>query len=153
MRRKDKEITDRKAIDEIIDKAEVMRIGLSKDKEPYVVPLCFGYDGKAIYFHSAGEGMKIEYIKNNPKVCFEMETGVSIVKHDSIPCGFTFAFRSVIGFGEVSEMAGIDEKRDALNIILRHYSDKEWHIPDIGIQHVKLWKISIDSIFGKKSGD
>jgi len=43
MRRKDREITDRKKIEAILDKAPVCRIGFSKDNDPYVVPVCFGY--------------------------------------------------------------------------------------------------------------
>ena len=32
---------------------QVCRLGLCDGGEPYVVPLCFGYDGEALYFHAA----------------------------------------------------------------------------------------------------
>lgn len=56
MRRKDKEITDRARIDEIINGTQVMRIGVSKDNNPYVVPVSSGYDGESLYFHTATKG-------------------------------------------------------------------------------------------------
>jgi len=153
MRRKDKEITDRNAIDDIINRSEVLRLGLCKDNKPYIVPLSFGYDGKCLYFHSAREGMKIDYIKDNPNVCFEIENEVAIVKHESAPCDFTFSFRSVIGFGDVSEITNKNEKREALKIILSHYSDKEWNIPFPMLLAVRVWKVSIINIIGKQSKD
>ena len=59
MRRKEKEITDIKSIEEIINKAKVCRLALSLDDTPYVVPVCFGYNGETIYIHSAKEGQNI----------------------------------------------------------------------------------------------
>jgi len=151
MRRKDKEITDKKLICDIIDKAEILRLGLCKDNNPYVVPLSFGFDGDFIYFHSAREGMKIDYIRSNPNVCFELESEAELVKHESSPCDFTFSYRSVIGFGEVSEITEKDEKRKVLKIILNHYSEKEWNIPWPMLLAVRVWRIRITSLFGKES--
>jgi len=65
MRRKEKEITDSAEIEQIIRKARVCRLGLVDDREPYVVPVCFGYEKNAFYFHCAPEGRKIELIKKN----------------------------------------------------------------------------------------
>ncbi|MGD8833836.1 MAG: pyridoxamine 5'-phosphate oxidase family protein [Desulfobacteraceae bacterium] len=56
MRREDKQITDRKEIDAIIHGSKVCRLAMSKENQPYLVPLSFGYDGKAIYVHTAGTG-------------------------------------------------------------------------------------------------
>ena len=77
MRRTDKEITDREAIDGIIGGCQVLRLGLAQDDVPYIVPLSFGYDGSAFYFHTALAGRKLEMIGANPRVCFELEQGVT----------------------------------------------------------------------------
>lgn len=153
MRREDKEVTDRAVIDDIINGSTILRLGLCRDNKPYVVPLSFGYDGKDIYFHSAREGMKSDYIRANPSVCFEVEDKAELVKHDAIPCKFDFLFRSVIGFGEISEIIDKDEKKDALKILLKHYSDEEWSLPDAAIGGVCLWKIRITDVTGKQSKD
>ena len=43
----------------ILDEALVCRIGLSDGKDPYVVPVCFGYGNGSVYIHAAGEGRKL----------------------------------------------------------------------------------------------
>jgi len=79
MRRKDREITDNSEIEKIIGKAICCRIGLVDNDEPYIVPVCFGYERNTIYFHSALEGRKVELIKKNNKVCFEIDTDLEIL--------------------------------------------------------------------------
>jgi len=59
MRRKDKQINDIAAIEDILSKASVCRLGLCENNQPYVVPLCFGYKDNALYFHCAMEGKKL----------------------------------------------------------------------------------------------
>ena len=56
MRRKEKEITDKTAMESIILKSSVCRLALSEENRPYIVPLCFGYEDDTLYFHSAREG-------------------------------------------------------------------------------------------------
>ncbi|MFC1589898.1 pyridoxamine 5'-phosphate oxidase family protein [Candidatus Omnitrophota bacterium] len=104
-----------------------------------------------MYFHSAREGMKIDYIRSNPNVCFELEGEAEIVRHGSIPCDFTFSYLSVIGFGEVSEITEKDEKQKTLKIILSHYSKKEWNVPFPMLLAVRVWRIRITGLFGKQS--
>jgi uncharacterized protein len=55
MRRKDREITDRTEIEAILNEARVCRIGLAEGGDPYIVPLCFGYEEGSVYLHSAPE--------------------------------------------------------------------------------------------------
>ena len=59
MRRTDKEIRDQELIARVIQNAQVCQLGLARDNIPYIRPVSFGYDGKAIYFHTAKEGRKI----------------------------------------------------------------------------------------------
>ena len=59
MRRKDKEITDRNRIEDIIKNSKVCRLALSLNDIPYIVPVCFGYEKSTMYFHSAGEEKKL----------------------------------------------------------------------------------------------
>lgn len=59
MRRKDRGITDRTEVEAILDEAQVCRIGLSDGKDPYVVPVCFGYGNGSVYIHAACEDTKL----------------------------------------------------------------------------------------------
>jgi nitroimidazol reductase NimA-like FMN-containing flavoprotein (pyridoxamine 5'-phosphate oxidase superfamily) len=68
MRRSEREIKDRAVIDAIIRQCLVCRLGLSDGEEPYIVPLCFGYDGEALYVHSASDGRKIDILRKNSRV-------------------------------------------------------------------------------------
>ncbi|MCK5794940.1 MAG: pyridoxamine 5'-phosphate oxidase family protein [Anaerolineales bacterium] len=60
MRKKDKEITDRKTLDSIIRNAKICHLACCLNDQPYVIPISFGYDGKTIYFHTALIGKKNE---------------------------------------------------------------------------------------------
>ena len=61
-------------------------------------------------------------------------------------------YYSVIGFGKASFIDDIEEKREALDIIVTHYSDNshKYSINEIG--KVAIIKVAIDSITWKKSG-
>ena len=73
-----RKITGINEIEEIINKAGVCHLGLVDGDEPYVVPFSFGYERGALYFHGNMKGRKIELIRKNNRVCFEMETDVEV---------------------------------------------------------------------------
>ena len=151
MRRKEKEITDIKSIEKIIHKAKICRLALSLDDTPYIVPICFGYSAKTIYFHSAKEGKKIEIIKKNNKVCFEFDIDHELVESEKA-CNWEMKFRSVIGFGKASFIENIEEKQAALSILMQNYSDKTILFPEENLKSTLLVKIKIEQISGKESG-
>jgi len=153
MRQHKREIQDKALIEEIITKAEVCRLGLCKDNMPYIVPVSFGYDGSCIYFHTAAEGMKIEYMAANNQVCFEFEHDVRVIPDDNAACKWSMSFYSVIGFGIVQEITDSQTKVCALNQIMMHYSKREWDFDDHIVEKTRLWRISIDGITGKQSKD
>ena len=151
MRRKEKEILERADIDQIINKSDVCRIAFSKDDIPYIVPLSFGYDGKFIYIHTAIEGKKIDFIKANNNVCFEFDTDVKTITHDTVGCKWSTTYQSVIGFGKIYEIINVKEMIDSLNKLMFHYSGKEWEFSEKMLKNVRIWKIEIEEITGKKS--
>ena len=153
MKRQDKEIQNRQLIDEIISQALVCRLGLCRDNQPYVVPLNFGYDGQRLYFHSAQKGMKIDYLRANKRVCFELEHEVSIIPHPDSPCQWGTSFYSVIGFGTAQELTGKEEKTRALEQIMAHYSSETWQFGERALEQVRVWAVEIEQITGKCSKD
>ena len=152
MRRDDKQIISRSEIDKIIKKSEVCRLAFAKDSIPYIVPVSFGYDGKSIFIHTAKTGRKIDFIKENNLLCFEFDTDVKTIEDETIPCKWTSAYKSVIGYGKIVELTAFDEQENAINQIMLQYSGKEWHFNEQMLKSVKLWKIGIDEISGKQSG-
>jgi len=151
MRRRDKEITSRQEIDAIIRTALVCRIALADGNEPYVVPLSFGYDGAALFIHTAKSGRKIDFIEANSRVCFELEANVSLKTDDRDACKWTFEFESVIGYGAITELETAEDKARGLNQIMLHYSGREWDIDDAASATTRVWRIDIESVTGKRS--
>ena len=150
MRRIDREIQSRETIDQIIATAGVCRLGLSREDHPYIVPVSFGYDGKAIYFHTTMEGMKIDYMTANPRVCFEMEQDVHVIRNEELACKWGQSFSSVIGFGWVHEITDHPRRKAAMNQVMQHYSGRQWDFDPETFAKVRLWRISIEELTGKR---
>jgi nitroimidazol reductase NimA-like FMN-containing flavoprotein (pyridoxamine 5'-phosphate oxidase superfamily) len=151
MRRRDREIESRSEIDTIIRSAEVCRLAFAVENEPYIVPVSFGYDGSAIYFHTARDGRKIDCIRANPRVCFELECNVELLTHDTKPCDWGFSYESVIGYGTVIELSESEERRHGLNQVMLQYSEREWMMDDASMDRTRVWRLDIESVTGKRS--
>src|SRR5665648_460877 len=122
MRRNDKEITEQKALDEIMKKAQVCRLGVSYEGMAYIIPMSFGYEDRELYFHSGLEGLKLMILKENPKACFEVEIDTQVIPSEH-GCNWTMRYQSIIGFGEVEFIEDLGGKRKALQIIMQQYGD------------------------------
>ena len=80
MRREDREIIDYLEIESILHDAIVCRIGLAGGDEPYIVPLCFGYEDRTIYLHSALAGKKISMLKKIPGAALRLTSVTTYYK-------------------------------------------------------------------------
>lgn len=152
MRRTDKEIIAREQLDAIIRGSQVCRLALIAEGRPYLVPLSFGYDGAALYFHTALEGRKIAAFLAGGEVCFECERNVEVRRgNEDNACQWSMDYESVIGYGTVSELTTGDDKRHALNQIMRQYTGRDWTYPDASLTKTRAWKLAITSLTGKIS--
>jgi nitroimidazol reductase NimA-like FMN-containing flavoprotein (pyridoxamine 5'-phosphate oxidase superfamily) len=151
MRSKDQEITDIATIEGIIRKGQVCRLALSENGRPYIVPLCFGYKDKTLYFHSAREGKKLVILRKNNNVCFEIDIDHELVKSKEA-CGYNMKYQSVIGFGKAELIEDTESKRKAFDIIMQNYSEGFFKYPEESIQNTVIIRIEIESMTGKKSG-
>jgi nitroimidazol reductase NimA-like FMN-containing flavoprotein (pyridoxamine 5'-phosphate oxidase superfamily) len=152
MRRNDKEITDYRIIEEILLKSEICRIAIMDKDAPYIVPLNYGYCNNQLFFHSAAQGRKIDLLKVNNKVCFEIEYSSEIIKNE-LACNWTAKYRSVIGYGTIELINDIDQIKNGLNIIMSHYGRSENTYDEKYLLRIILLKLKIESISGKQSGD
>jgi hypothetical protein len=152
MRRKDKEIRDRGQMLEIIEKSLVCRLGLCQDNVPYVVPLNFGYRDGCLYFHSARQGRKMDMIRANPRVCFEIDTDTEPIPSNQ-PCDWGMKFASVIGFGTAAVLEDPEEKRRGLDAILERYSSRPVQpYPESALEHTAVIRVQVEEMTGKRSG-
>jgi len=151
MRRKEREITDRKEMDEIIRSAKLMRIALVDGNMPFLVPVFYGFDGTSLYFHSAKVGTKIEIIKRNNNICFEISIDHGVIESEE-PCDFEARHRTVIGIGKAVFVEEETEKIKALDLIVAQFTDTKFEYPKANLRRTAVLRIDIDSIKGKKHG-
>ena len=151
MRRKDKEINEQKAMDEIMKKALVCRLGVSYESMAYIIPMSFGYADRVLYFHSAPEGLKLMILRENPKACFEVEIDTQVIPSEQ-GCNWSMRYQSVIGFGEVEFIEDLEGKQKALQIIMEHYGDDLKMVEDAKLSGVTIFKLVVSTMTGKKSG-
>ena len=102
MTKRERQITDENQIKAILDTAGVLHLGLSVNDEPYVVPMNYGYtmeNGKLVlYLHSALRGKKLDMLRANPRVFFEMDCD-RVPFEGKLPCQYGLAYSSVMGRG------------------------------------------------------
>ena len=151
MRRKDREITNRQELDAIIQSAKVMHLALADDNIPFLVPVFYAYDGTSLYFHSAQTGTKIDILKRNNKVCFEISIAHGVIESD-MACDFEAQHRTVIGFGKATFVEDEAEKVKALDMVVARFSDKEFEYPKANLNRTAVLRIDIESIKGKQYG-
>lgn len=89
-------------IEELIGQQIVGRIGCHADGITYVVPVSYAYDGTFVYGHTF-EGMKINLMRKNPKLCFQVDNTKNLAN-----------WKSVICWGEFEELTDEAECSQAL---------------------------------------
>ena len=148
MRRKDKEMTDPDAIASIIGKSTVCRLAMSDDGQPYVIPMSFGYKDGVVYFHSASEGRKIDILRKNPRVCIEFEADCRLKTADTA-CNWGFSFQSAVAFGVAVFVEDASEKRAALDVIMRQYSDETFTYVESTVDKIVVFNVPVTGLTGK----
>lgn len=152
MRKKEKEIKDNSLIKEILEKSEICRLGMVDNDEAYIVPVNYGYEDGVIYIHSAPEGRKIELIKRNNRVSFEIEYSGEVIKSE-IPCRWTTRYRSVMGTGTIVIENDTESKKKRLDVIMHKYgAGPDLIYNDADLLKMVILKLKIESISGKQSG-
>jgi len=93
-------------IDELLHKEVVGRIGCYANDMVYVVPISYAYDGKNIYAHTY-EGMKMEVMRKNPNVCFQVDDYKNMGN-----------WKSAIAWGKFEEINKGEKRISALKLLL-----------------------------------
>ena len=96
-------------IENLLHTQVVGRIGCQDEGEVYIVPIGYAYDGEYIYCHTT-EGKKIDIMRRNPRVCFQVEEVKDITN-----------WKSVIAWGEFKELNDPEERTRALHVILNSH--------------------------------
>ena len=92
-------------IENLLHQQFIGHLGCQDKDTVYVVPVSYAYDGGNIYCHSL-EGQKVAMMRNNPKVCFQVDEMKDMAN-----------WKSVITWGNFEEIDDEMERRKALHIL------------------------------------
>lgn len=153
MRQSGKEIKNGEVVAGLLNTANVGRLGtVGRDGYPMVKPLNFVYHDGKIYFHSAREGEKIDDIKRDSRVCFEVDLPIALVKSAGSPCRAEYLYRSVIVKGRAHMVEVPSERLLALTRLMEKYQP-EGGYGDFLEEKVKITgivRIDIEVMTGKE---
>lgn len=150
MRRTEREISELGQIEEIINKADVCRVAFADENVPYIVTLNFGFTAGRLYFHCAREGRKMEMMKKNNYVCFEMDIDHQLYTGKKA-CDTGMNYKSVVGYGKISIISDEEERITGMNSILDHYDPrKDYDYDESVFERTVMLKLEITEMTGKK---
>lgn len=76
-------------VEEMLKTQLLGRIGCHADGVTYIVPVHYAYEAPYLYANSA-KGMKIDIMRKNPQVCFEIDKIENFFNWQSVICWGTF---------------------------------------------------------------
>ncbi len=153
MRRRDREITNKSEIQEILERGIVCNIAFHGEEWPYVVPVNYGflYDGGLVlYFHGANQGKKLDLMEKNAKVAFSIGQNYDIIRGPDA-CSYSMNYESVLGYGTLSLVTDDSEKQRGLDSLMIHcgYEGEIKYTPGV-FARTAILKLTVDSFSVKK---
>ena len=146
MTKRERQITDEKQIMAILDAGKVLHLGLAVDNEPYVVPMNYGYvleDGKlTLYLHSALQGKKLDMMRTNPRVFFEIDCDLMPFE-GKVACQYGLVYSSVMGRGTARIIEDVEEKKQAMSLLMKTQTGKDFTFVDRLVSIVAVIRIDV----------
>ena len=146
MTKRERQVTDLVEIRRILDTGKVLHLGLAVNDEPYVVPMNYGYtmeDGKLVlYLHCAHQGRKLDMIRANSRVFFEIDCDHKPFEGEK-PCQYGLVYSSVMGRGTASIVEDVEEKKQAMTILMKTQTGKDFTFEDRLVSIVTVVRIDV----------
>ena len=146
------QVTDPEQIRHILDSGKVLHLGLSVNDEPYVVPMNYGYtmeDGKlVIYLHSAVKGKKLEMVRTNPRVCFNIDCD-RMPFEGRVPCQYGMVYSSILGRGTAALVEDPEDKMEAMSILMKTQTGKDFTFNERLVSIVTVIRIDVQEYTAK----
>jgi uncharacterized protein len=153
VRKANKEIKDISVIEHLLRTCLVGRLGaIGKDGYPMVKPLNYAYHNRKVYFHTALEGEKIEDIKRDDRVCFEIDLPIAYVRAVNQPCEAAYLYRSVIIKGRAVFVQDTDERAMAFKSLMDKYQPEGGYGPYVTekLGLTGIVRIDVEEMSGKE---
>ena len=146
MTRRERQVTDINEIIKILDNSKVLHLGLVDGDEPYVVPMNYGYtyenEKLTIWLHCARQGRKLDIMKVNPKVFFEMEYGITPFEGE-VACKYGITYSSIMGRGVATIIEDVETKKIALSSLMKTQTGKDFEFENRMAEVVGVVKIDV----------
>ena len=153
MTKRELEVKDSARIREILDKCQVVHIGLVDDGMPYIVPMNYGYimeEGRlTLILHCGVKGYKLDVIARNPVCCFEMECDV-VPFEGRVPCQYGTAYSSIMGRGSIEVVEDVHEKIDLMAIFMKSLCGKDFEFNEKLVSIVTMLIVHVDEYTAKE---
>lgn len=114
---------NKQEIENLLKSQLIGRIGCHSHNNVYIVPVSYAYDGVYIYVRSF-EGKKINIMRDNPKICFQVDNMTDMAN-----------WQSVIGYGSFEELTDTNERKKALEVLANR------RLPFVSSETTRLGKI------------
>lgn len=151
--RREREVTDMEEIISVLDKAKILHLGLVDGDEPYVVPMNYGYtmeDGKmTVYLHGALQGRKLDVMRVNPKVFFELDCDI-VPFEGKTACNYGITYASVMGRGKAVIVEDTEEKIRGLKVLMKTQTGRDFDITEKMAGIVSVIRIDVSDFTAKK---
>ena len=152
MTKRELQITDENQIRAILENAKVLHLGLCVDNEPYVVPMNYGYfmeNGKLVlYLHSANRGKKLDMLRANPRVFFELDCNREPFE-GQLPCQYGLAYSSIMGRGKARLVEDVTEKMEAMTVLMKTQTGKDFSFNEKLVSIVTVIRIDVEEFTAK----
>lgn len=146
MTRRERQVTDINEIIKILDNSKVLHLGLVDGDEPYVVPMNYGYtyenEKLTIWLHCARQGRKLDVMRVNPKVFFEMEYGITPFEGE-VACKYGITYSSLMGRGVATIIEDVETKKIALSALMKAQTGRDFSFEDKMAEVVGVVKIDV----------
>ena len=152
MTKRERQVTDPAKIRDILDRAKVLHLGLAVDNEPYVVPMNYGHtfenEKLVIYLHSALRGKKLDMIRQNPRVFFEIDCDQQSFEGVK-PCQYGMVYSSIMGRGVASFVEDVEAKKQAMVALMKTQTGKDFTFEDGWVSMVAVIRIDVEAYTAK----
>ena len=152
MTKRERQVTDFSEIARILETGKVLHLGLAVDNEPYVVPMNYGHtfeDGKlTLYLHSALRGKKLDMMRANPNVFFEIDCDLQPFE-GKLPCQYGLVYSSVMGRGKARFVEDVEEKKRAMTHLMKTQTGKDFSFEDRLVSIVAVIRIDVEEYTAK----
>ena len=145
-------IKAREEMEDILSRASVCYVGITDQQgNPYVVPMNFCYQNGVVYLHSAPDGSSLDMLKVNNNVCITFSVGDELVYQNvEMGCSYRVKAASVMCRGAVSFVDDMQEKRDILHLLMKHYTNYPVRFSDPAVRNVCIWKVPVDTMTARR---